>query len=67
VLDVVLQWSFLPVGVAVLLLVTVGTGLWKTRWKRAAWVVGLGLLGFALCFGLQRHEWGEVLFNGQLL
>jgi len=66
-LDVVLEWSFVPVGVAILLLITAGTGLWKTRRKRSAWLVGLILLGFALYFGVQRHEWGEVLFNGQLL
>ena len=64
---VVLEWSFLPVGVAILFLVTVGTGLWKTHWRRTAWAFGLVLLGFALYFGVQRHEWGEVLFNGQLL
>lgn len=67
VLDVVLAWSFLPVAVVILFLVTVGTGLLKTRWKRTAWVIGLILAGFVLYFGLQRHEWGEVLFNGQLL
>lgn len=66
-LEVVLEWSFVPVGVAILLLVTVGTGLWKTRKGRSAWLIGLLLLGFTLYFGVQRHEWGEVLFNGQLL
>lgn len=63
----VLEWSFLPVGVAILLLTTAGTGFWKTGRKRSAWIIGLVLFGFALYFGVQRHEWGEVLFNGQLL
>lgn len=66
-LDVVLEWSFVPVALAVLLLVTVGAGHWTTRWKRGAWVLGLALFAFCAYFGIGRHEWGEVLFNGQLL
>jgi hypothetical protein len=66
-LEVVLEWSFAPLAIAVLLLVTVGAGHWTTRWKRSAWVLGLALFGFCVYFGVGRHEWGEVLFNGQLL
>ena len=66
-LDVVMQWSFLPLGAAILLLGTLGAGLRKTRWERTAWVLGLLLLGATLYLGVERHEWGEVLFNGQLL
>jgi hypothetical protein len=41
--------------------------LWNARWRRTAWLACLGLLALAFYFGIQRHEWGEVLFNGQLL
>lgn len=66
-LDAVLDWSFVPVGLSMLLLATVGTGLLNFRWKRSVWIAGLVLLAVAFYLGLQRHEWGEVLFNGQLL
>ncbi len=66
-LEVVLDWTFLPIGLSLLLVCVVGSGLWRTRWRRTAWLVGLVLLGASLFLGVQRHEWGEVLFNGQLL
>lgn len=65
--EVVLEWPFLAVALGLLLLSVVGSGAWRTHWKRSAFLVGLLLWGFVLYFGIQRHEWGEVLFNGQLL
>jgi len=66
-LEVALEWSFLPVALGLLLLCVVGSGAWRTRWRKSLLLLGLVLWGFALYFGIQRHEWGEVLFNGQLL
>lgn len=66
-LDLVLEWTFVPLGLSFLLLLTAGSGLWKPRLKRTVWVVGLVLMGVAAYLGVDRHEWGEVLFNGQLL
>ncbi len=66
-LEVVLEWSFLPLAAVILLLGVVGSGLWNPAWKRSAWLFGLVCLAVAFYFGIQRHEWGEVLFNGQLL
>ncbi len=65
--DLVLTWEFLPVAAVFLLLFTVGSGAWKTRWRKTCWVLGFLLLGASFAVGVQRHEWGEVLFNGQLL
>ncbi len=65
--DVLLTWTFVPLALAVLLAVVVGGGWWRTRWRRAAWLAGAVLVGTALYLGVARHEWGEVLFNGQLL
>ena len=65
--DLLATWTFLPVAAALVLLVTAGTGLWKTRWRKIVWAAGLVLLAVAFVVGIQRHEWGEVLFNGQLL
>ena len=55
------------VALGLLLLCVVGSGGWRTRWRKSFLLLGLVLWGFALYFGIQRHEWGEVLFNGQLL
>ncbi len=66
-LELVLTWSFVPLAAAVLLLLVVGSGAWHTRWRRTVWGLGLVLLGITLYLGIARHEWGEVLFNGQLL
>ncbi len=65
--EVVASWSFLPLGLAIVFVATVGAGLWQTRWRRIAWLLGLGLFGATFYLGIARHEWGEVLFNGQLL
>ncbi|GAB6063235.1 hypothetical protein [Deferrisoma palaeochoriense] len=59
--------NFIPLGMGLLIVLTVGTGLWNTRWRRTVWLVGVALMGMTLYLGLARHEWGEVLFNGQLL
>ncbi|MEW6487311.1 MAG: hypothetical protein AB1578_05265 [Thermodesulfobacteriota bacterium] len=61
------NWASVPLGLALLLLVTAGSGLWRSRWKKALWGAGLLLLAATFYFGVARHEWGEVLFNGQLL
>ncbi len=67
-LDLVLDWTFVPLGLALLLAAVVGSGVWRgVRWRRAVWVLGVGLCAGTLYLGLQRHELGEVLFNGQLL
>ena len=65
--EVILEWSFLPVACVIVLVSLVGSGLWEVRWKRSIWLLGLGLCGLAFILGVERHEWGEVLFNGQLL
>jgi len=65
--ELISEPSFLPIVGLLLLLVTVGTGWLRNRLPRSLLVLGLGLAGVTLYFGLTRHEWGEVLFNGQLL
>jgi len=65
--ELISEWSFLPVALALVLVATVGTGMVRNRLPRALFLVLLGLMGAALYLGLNRHEWGEVLFNGQLL
>ncbi|GAB6062526.1 hypothetical protein [Deferrisoma camini] len=60
-------WTFVPLLAAIVLLVTVGTGWWKPRWPRLMWVLGLALVATSLYLGVARGEWGETLFNGQLL
>lgn len=65
--DMLLTWTFVPVGLAILILAVVGSGAWKTGWKKTFWILGFLLLGASFAIGVQRHEWGEVLFNGQLL
>jgi VIT1/CCC1 family predicted Fe2+/Mn2+ transporter len=67
VLSVILEWSFLPLGCVIILVTLIGSGLWEVKWKRTVWLVGLGLLAAVFILGVGRHEWGEVLFNGQLL
>lgn len=39
----------------------------SATWTWVEWICALGLLFLALYSGIDRHEWGEVLFNGQLL
>lgn len=65
--DLVLTWEFLPVACVFLLLFAVGSGAWRPRWRRTVWLLSFLLLGVSFAVGIQRHEWGEVLFNGQLL
>lgn len=67
-LELVLDWTFLPLGLSLVLLAVVGSGVWGgMRGRRVVWVIGIGLTAATLYLGLQRHELGEVLFNGQLL
>ncbi len=66
-LDLVLTWSFLPLALSIALLLTAGSGLWRSRFTKLIWLAGLALLAATFCLGIGRHEWGEVLFNGQLL
>jgi hypothetical protein len=65
--DLVLQAMFLPVAAAIVLVATVGSGLWNTRRKRTVFALSLVVFAVALAVGIHKHEWGEVLFNGQLL
>jgi hypothetical protein len=66
-LEVLLEWSVIPLILAMALASIVGSGWWNARWKRTVWIAGLALLAVSLYFGIQRHEVDEVLFNGQLL
>ncbi|MDF1555906.1 MAG: hypothetical protein P1P84_22720 [Deferrisomatales bacterium] len=65
--ELISERTFIPIALSLLLAVTVGTGMLRNRLPRVLVLVTLGLAGVALYFGLGRHEWGEVLFNGQLL
>lgn len=65
--EVISERTFLAIALSLLLVLTVGTGMLRNRLPRSLFLVSLGLAGVALYFGLGRHEWGEVLFNGQLL
>lgn len=65
--ELISEWSFLPLAVALVLVAAVGTGVVRNRSPRVLFLVFLGLMAVALYLGLNRHEWGEVLFNGQLL
>ena len=66
-LDAANNWASIPLGLAILLLLTAGSGLWKPRWIRLIWGFGFVVLALSFYFGVSRHEWSEVLFNGQLL
>ena len=64
--------TFVPVGAMLFLLVSVGTGGWRTRWVRTTGVVLLAAVVGTFVVGIFPHqdrgqEWSEVLFNGQLL
>ena len=65
--DLIAEPIFISVALALLLVVTVGTGVVRNRVPRSWFFLTIGLMGVTLYFGLGRHEWGEVLFNGQLL
>ncbi len=65
--DLLISWSFLPLALAIAVLLTAGTGAWKPRFGKILWIATAGLLATAFVLGLRRHEWGEVMFNGQLL
>jgi hypothetical protein len=66
-LDAANNWASVPLGLAVLLLITAGSGLWRSRWKKTLWGAGLIMVALSFYFGVSRGEWGEILFNGQLL
>jgi hypothetical protein len=64
--------TFVPVAVILLLLASVGGGVWRPRWKRLVWAVSLAAVISLFAIGVLPHgergrEWSEVLFNGQLL
>ena len=65
--ELVSERTFIPIALALLMGLTVGIGAVRNRLPRSLFLLSLGLFGVALYFGLGRHEWGEVLFNGQLL
>jgi hypothetical protein len=64
---VVLEWDFVNLAAALVVILVVGTGLWRMRYRGIAWGIALGALWAALHTGVGREEWGEVLFNGTLL
>ena len=65
--ELIAESTFIPVALLLLVLVTVGIGVVRNRFPRSLFLATLIALGVAMYFGLGRHEWGEVLFNGQLL
>ncbi len=66
-LDAAANWASIPLGLAIALTVAVTAGWWRPRRLALAWLVGLALVGVSLYLGVARGEWGETLFNGQLL
>lgn len=64
---VAVEWDFVNIAVAMLVIVLVGSGLIRSRVKSIAWGIALAVLWSALHAGVARNEWGEVLFNGTLL
>ncbi len=65
--DAAVTWMSVPLALTIALLITAGTGLWKPRRRALVWIVGLVLVATSLYLGVSRGEWGETLFNGQLL
>lgn len=65
--DVVVEWDFVNVVVAVSVIMLIGSGLLRTKFKGLAWGIAMAALWSALHAGVARDEWGEVLFNGTLL
>ncbi|TAL17617.1 hypothetical protein EPN96_04685 [bacterium] len=61
------DWNFVNIGVAALIIIIVGSGLIRTKYKGVIWGVAIAVLWAALHVGIGRHEWGEVFFNGTLL
>ncbi len=66
-LEAAANWASIPLGLVILVLATAGAGLWKPRWRRTLWAVSVVLVVLSFYFGVSRGEWGETLFNGQLL
>lgn len=64
---VAVEWDFVNIAVAILVIVLVGSGLVRSRVRSIAWGIALAVLWSALHAGVARNEWGEVLFNGTLL
>ncbi len=61
------DWNFVNIAVATLIVVLVGSGLIRTKYKGVIWGVAIAVLWAALHVGIGRHEFGEVFFNGTLL
>lgn len=70
--ELVISAPFVPIALMFLVLFSVGTGAWRTRWTRSLCVVLVAAVLGAFTVGVFPHqdrgqEWSEVLFNGQLL
>lgn len=65
--DVIFHWDAVNLAIPFLMLVFVGSGLWKMRIRGIAWGLTMAALWAAFHAGVGRDEWGEVLFNGTLL
>lgn len=66
-MNVVLEWDFVNIAIAVMVILLIGSGLIKSKIRSVAWGIALAALWSALHVGIARKEWGEVLFNGTLL
>jgi hypothetical protein len=61
------DWNFVNIAMGLLIIILVGSGLIRTKYKGVIWGVAIAVLWAALHVGIGRHEWGEVFFNGTLL
>ncbi|PLX46307.1 MAG: hypothetical protein C0609_00830 [Deltaproteobacteria bacterium] len=66
-LDLIWDWNFVNIAAAALIILVVGTGILRTKYKGVVWGISIAVLWAALHVGIGRHEWGEVFFNGTLL
>lgn len=66
-LNVAIEWDFVNVVVAMVIILLIGSGLIRSRVRSIAWGVAMAVFWSALHAGVARNEWGEVLFNGTLL
>jgi len=67
ILELVLDWNFVNVAIILLIILSSGTGLYRSRRKGIVWGVALAVLWATLHVGIGRDEFGEVFFNGTLL
>lgn len=66
-IEIFTDWTIIPVVLIFFVLSALGTGLLESKHRKTALFVGVALAVAMFYFGIDRHEWGEVMFNGQLL